>query len=112
LARIVNVELEKDVSVKAAVYAAVCPTGRCYIVAYIYSSKPRLAIVPAQPSPFCTRIADQREAKLIMEALRLAHGVTMAYGLPLCVISSRLLKETIKETINHLRSLGLIEKVY
>jgi|GEM_PF-3598902 len=110
MAHIVEVEVDKR-NIRVAVYSARCSTGRCFILAYVYRDKPRLAIVPAQPSPLCMRLSDRNESKIVREALAKAYPISLGYAPTACLIPRSLLRDTIGGTLETLMSLGVIEEV-
>jgi hypothetical protein len=95
-----------DPPVKVAVYAAECPTGFCLIMAYVLDGRPRISVVPAQPHPLC-RVADRVEAYVIHRAVETILPNADRHLLP-CTVSERLLRKTLDETIEALKSVGII----
>ncbi len=111
MARVTSVELDGE-EVRVVVYRGRCSGSPCFILAYVYRGVPRLLLVPSPASPFCMRARlSRREARLVEEALLHTYRAVMSYRLPVCRIPRSLLKESLAETLDHLKSLGVVDEV-
>ena len=99
---------EDDMPRRVAIYRARCGTDECILLFYMYRGAPYAIVVPARPSPLCG-LVDLENARIISRIVT-DLGITSTY-LPACRVSSRLLRSSIKETINTLISLGLIDEI-
>jgi hypothetical protein len=105
---IVEIKLNQNTVLKIAFRRTYCPGTRsqCIVVAYSVEGEPRLVIAPAQPTPFCVRgdKVDTYVLKRVLESLG-----ERGYVASFCRIVRHLLRETLRETLKHLSSLGIIE---
>jgi len=99
---------DEDMPKKIAVYKALCGAETCLLLFYMHRDKPYTIILPARPSPLCG-LVDLEHAKIIARIVR-DLGIASAF-LPACKVSSKLMKRTIRETIETLIGLGLIDEV-
>ncbi|NOZ88927.1 MAG: hypothetical protein GXO15_03290 [Crenarchaeota archaeon] len=105
--RVVEIEFDRDTKLRAAVAEAECPEGQCFIVAYSLSEQPRLVIAPAQPSPLCVK-GDKLDHEVAYRALTLLGIPGVRFRFPVCRVPRRLLERGLNETVEKLRSLGLL----
>jgi hypothetical protein len=99
---------DKDMPDKVLVVKGHCGLDSCLIFFYMYRGKPYAVIVPARPSPLCT-LLKPAEAKIVERVLR-DLGIQALY-LPACKVATRLLKPSIRDTIDTMISFGLIDYV-
>ena len=99
---------EDDMPRHVAIYRARCGADECILLFYMYRGAPYAVVVPARPSPLCG-LVDLENARIVSRIVT-DLGITSAY-LPACKVSSRLLRGSIRETINMLISLGLIDEI-
>ncbi len=94
---------------RALVVHARCITGECYLVFTSFSGSPLLAVAPAQPNPFCIQ-APREAARLVLSALEAA-GAATGYRIPICIVPTWLIPDSIETAIEKLMELGVIREV-
>jgi hypothetical protein len=104
-----EVKLEEIGAVRVAYKITSC-TGdiTCVVIAFSLAGEPRFLIVPPPPSPLCGRgdRLDTLVAEKVVEMARLPSRP--GFRLLPCRVSRALLASSLEETLERLRSLGLL----
>ena len=106
--RVAEIKDESMGRIRVAYRMARCVSGPCIIAAYSLGREARLAIIPAQPSPFCVR-GDRVDA-IVARWLLERTPASYTFVPSVCRVPRRLLRPSLAETLQHLTDIGLLEE--
>jgi hypothetical protein len=92
----------------ALIVRAYCASGPCLILFFVLHDRRVVAVVPAQPSPFC--LLAGRDLQSIVERILVESGFELRYR-SACILSQRIIRDSIEETLKAMADYEIVKKL-